>query len=340
MGDLTLRKFAWLAIAVIVVVGAWSAGWLWAAGETRTQIERLAEADGEAAPRFQCETLNVSGYPFRFDVDCQNGTLTDRDLTATFTGLRASVLAYNPTHLLFSAKGPFAYADAFTGSQRRLDFTKLDGSVRLMSADPIAALAGEGWRLARLSIESNDLVVTSTVAGEIVEASASHFEAHLVDMPQLFDKTAGTSALAKYVTFTKLALPGLQIADATVTLDNQITGLPADIRDFSDPDFLRNWQAAGGTLKLVDNTVSQPVPDESFGFTGELRLSGGGYPEGQISYTSRGIDERLRQFLPPVQRAAFRGAPQGDGNFRNTINIADGQVRMLAIPLTQLPPLF
>jgi hypothetical protein len=340
MGDLTLRKFVWLLIAVIVVVGAWSAGWLWAAGEVRGQVQLLAQGDGEATPKFQCESFNVSGFPFRFDLDCTNGTLVDRDLTATFTGLRASVMAYNPTHLLFSAKGPFAYADAFSGSQRRLDFTKLDGSLRLTSADPVRSLGGEGWRIARFSVESDDLAVTDTVAGDIVEASASHIEAHLVDMPDLFDTAAGTAALASYVAATELTLPGLQITKADLTLDTQLTGLPADIRDFGSPDAVRNWQSAGGQLTLVKLAGAQADPVESFDIAGNLRLSGGGYVEGQIDYTTKAVLDRLSPVLPPVQLAMFKGAPQADGSFRNTVTVADGQVKLLTFVFAQLPPLF
>lgn len=340
MGDLTLRKFVWLVIAVIVVVGAWSAGWLWAAGEATRQVKLLAEADGETAPKFECGSFNVSGFPFRFDFDCENATLVDRDLTATFPGLRASVMTYNPTHVIFSAKGPVAYADAFSGSQRRLDFAKLDGSVRLTSADPIKSLSGEGWRLARLSIESDDLAVTDTVAGEIVEASAKHIEAHLVDMPDQFDAAAGTSALASYVAANELALPGLQIASANLTLETQIIGLPADIRDFGNPDAIRNWQAAGGMVKLVKLAGAQPSPDESFDIAGNLKLSGGGYVEGQIDYTTKAVLDRLSQVLPPVQLALFKGAPQADGSFKNTMTIADGQVKLLTFVFAQLPPLF
>lgn len=340
MGDLILRKFVWLVIAVVIVVGAWSAGWLWAAGEVRNQVQLLAEADGETAPKFQCESFNVSGFPFRFDLDCTNATLIDQDLTATFTGLRASVMAYNPTHLLFSAKGPFSYADAFSGSQRRLDFTKLDGSLRLTSQDPIKSLGGEGWRIARFSVEGDDLSITDTVAGDIVEAGAKHIEAHLIDMPDQLDKAAGTSALANYVAANELTLPGLQIAGGNLTLETQVTGLPADIRDFGNPDAIRNWQASGGALKIVKLAGTQATPDESFDIAGDLRLSGGGYVEGQIDYTTKAVLDRLSQMLPPVQLAMFKGAPQADGTFRNTLTIADGQAKILTFVFAQLPPLF
>lgn len=340
MGDLTLRKFAWLLIAVIVVVGAWSAGWLWAAGELRNQVQLLAEADGETTPKFACEGLNVSGFPFRFDLDCENATLLDRDLTVTFPGLRASAIAYNPTHVIFSAKGPFAYADAFSGSQRRLDFTRLDGSVRLISADPIKGLGGEGWRLARFSIEADDLAVVDTVAGEIVEASAKHIEAHLLDVPDQFDAAAGTSALAGYVATNELTLPGVRVNAANLTLETRITGLPADIVNFGSPDALRNWQASGGELQLVKFAGTQASPDESFDVAGTFRLNGGGYVEGQIDYTTKAVLDRLSQVLPPVQLAMFKGAPQADGTFKNTMTVVDGEAKLLTFVLAQFPPLF
>jgi hypothetical protein len=300
----------------------------------------LASADGETAPQVSCGDFRVSGFPFRFDLDCENGTVVDEDLTATFAGVRASVMAYNPTHVIFSAKGPFAYSDAFSGSQRRLDFTRLDGSLRLTSADPVKGLNGEGWRIARFSIEGDDLSVTDTVAGDVLEASARHAEVHLIDMPEQLDKAAGLSGLANYVAVKELALPGLQIAAGNLMLESQITGLPADIRDFGLPDAVQRWQAAGGTFKLARLTGDQPSPDEKFDITGEARLNGGGYLEGQLSYTTRGVLDRLNQVVPPLQLAALKGAPQADGTFSNALSISDGQVKLLTMVLAQLPPLF
>ncbi len=340
MGDLTLRKFLWLAIAVVVVVAAWTAGWFWIAGEARHQVQLLAEADGETAPRFTCGSFSISGFPFRFDAECQDATLVDQDLTVTFAGIKASLLAYNPTHLIFSGKGPFAYSDAFSGSQRRLDFSRLDGSVRVTAIDPIKSLSGEGWRLARFSVEGDDITVTDTVAADVLEASAKHVEAHLVDMPELLDKAAGTSALANYVAATQLTLPGLKVTSGNLTLEAQLTGLPTDLRDYAEPDPIRRWQAAGGALKLVRLSGSQPSPDEKFDVTGEFKLNGGGFAEGQLDYASKGVLDRLSEFVPAVQLAMLRGAPQGEGNFSNSLTVMDGQVKLLTFVFAQIPSLF
>jgi hypothetical protein len=340
MGDLTLRKFLWLAIAVAIVVALWTAGWFWAAGEATRQVKLLAEADGETAPKLTCGTFDVSGFPFRFDAECLDATLVDQDITATFAGIKASVLVYTPSHVIFSAKAPFAYADAFSGSQRQLDFGALEGSLRLTSTDLIEGLNGEGWRIARFSLVADDLRLTDTVAGEVVEAGAKHLEAHLIDVPEQHDTTAGTAVLRGYLSTTALDLPGLQVAAADTSLEAELTALPDDLRAFGEADALRRWQAAGGVLSLTKLAGSQPVPDERFEVTGELKLNGGGYPEGQIDYTTKGVLERFAQFLPAVQLAMLRGAPNADGTFRNSLTIADGQVKLLNIPLTQLLPLF
>jgi len=335
-----LRKFVWLAIALVVVVGGWSAAWLFAASEAKQQIDRFATNDGETAPRLTCETLNISGFPFRFDVDCVNATVLDQDLTVTVAGVRASVLAYNPTHLLFSAKGPAAYADAFSGSQRRVDFSGFEGSARLTAADPIAALQGEGWRIARVSVEANEVIVTDIVAGDVFEASLAHGEAHLVDLPAAFDRNAGTSGLAQYVSLAGLTLPGVTIADADMTLEAETTGLPADIRAFAHGNPIRDWQARGGVFKLVSLKGGQTNPEEAFDLNGEARLSGGGYLEGQLNYTTKGVLDRLTQLVPAMQLAMLKGAPQPDGSFTNTLTLADGQVKLLTFVFAELPPLF
>lgn len=330
----------WLAIAVVVVVGLWTAAWLWAAGEVTQQVRLLAEADGESTPRLTCGSSRVSGFPFRLDVECLDATLVDQDLTATFAGLRASVLVYAPSHVIFSAKAPFAYADAFSGSQRRLDFGALQGSLRLTTTDLMRGLNGEGWRIARFSLVADDLALTDTVAGEIVEARAKHLEAHLIDAPERHDKAAGTAVLQAFLATKELDLPGLQVTGADTRLSAEITALPDDLRAFGEPDALRRWQSAGGVLTIAELTGSQPVPDERFEITGELKLNGGGYPEGTLNYTTKGVLDRFSQFLPTVQLAMLRGAPNDDGTFRNSLTITDGQVKLLNIPFTQLLPLF
>ena len=139
--------------------------------------------------------------------------------------------------------------------------------------------------------------------------------------------------------FTAAAILLLQ-ERGKLSLEDQITGLPADIRDFGNPDAIRNWQAAGGSVRLVKLTGTQPNPDESFDISGDAQLTGGGYVVGKIDYTTKGVLDRFAQLLPPVQLAMLKGAPQADGSFRNTVTVVDGQVKILTFVFAQLPPLF
>ena len=179
-----MRKFAALLIAIILVAGLWIGGWFWAAGEIRNQVALLAQNDGEVNPKITCGDLNVTGFPFRFDIECVDGTLTQLDTTVTLAGLRASVLAYNPTHVLLSAKAPLAIVDAFSGAQSRVDFTGLQASARLTSRDLFEGLTGVGWRIANLSLVADGLTWNDTVVGDMLRMSADHLEAHLVDLPE------------------------------------------------------------------------------------------------------------------------------------------------------------
>ena len=337
-----MRKFAALLIAIILVVGLWIGGWFWAAGEIRNQVALLAQNDGETNPKITCGTLNVTGLPFRFDVECVDGTLTQLDTTVTLAGLRASVLVYNPTHVLLSAKAPLAITDAFSGAQSRVDFTGLQASARLASRDIFEGITGVGWRIANVSVVADALTWNDTVVGDMLRMSAAHVEAHLVDLPEGRDKAAHTATLGAYATLANLSLPQLGVAAAQSTLEAKIDQLPDDLIEFTSPDAMRNWQARNGTLTLVKWDGSQPNPDEKFEVTGEVTLDAIGRANGQVTYTTKGVlDRLLASFqVPPLQIAAFKGMPNADGTSTSTLGIADGKVTLAGFMLGELLPAF
>ncbi len=342
MENPVLRKFAALLIAIVLVVGLWSAGWLWAAAEIRNQVAVLAQNDGETNPKITCGTLNVSGFPFRFDVECVEGTLTQLDTTVTLAGLRASAMVYNPTHVIVSAKAPLAIADAFSGAQSRIDFTALQASGRLTSRDIIEGFTGTGWRIANISLVADGLTWNDTVLGDVLRMSTDHLEAHLVDLAEGRDRTAGTATLGAYVTLANLALPQLDIAGAESTLEARIDKLPDDLNAFADADALRAWQARGGKVELVKFAGTQPNPDEKFEIAGEVTLGSTGLANGQVTYTTKGILDRLLApaGIPPLQVAAFKGMPQPDGSATNTLAITEGKVTLAGFLLAELLPAF
>lgn len=335
-----MRKILALGLAVLVVLALWTGGWLWAASEIRHQVDMLAEADGETTPRLACGTLGISGFPFRFDVDCEELALTFGDHDITLAGLRASVLAYNPTHVIFSARPPYAMRNAFTGSQSRFDFADLEGSARLTARDALAGLSGEGWRIARVSVVANQVAWYDTVIEDLLQAKAEKAELHLLDMPEQHDAEARTSGLALYSSLTGLDVPGFEVAAANTTLEAEFTGLPDDIRFAMEPNALRLWQQSGGALKLVRFAGDQPQPADSFEVTGEAGLTPAGLINATIDYTTKGVFERFTNLVPMSTLAIFRGTPQDDGSFRGELDMTDSRVAILGTPLFELLPLW
>lgn len=334
------RKVLALGLAVIVVLALWTGGWFWGAAEIRNQIALLAAADGETEPRVECGTFDITGFPFRFDADCTDLSVVYGDHEVTLAALRASVLAYNPTHVIFSARAPYGMYNAFTGSRSRFDFGNNEGSARLVSRDLMGGLAGEGWRIARISVVLNELSWYDTVLEDLLQASATEAQVHLLDMAEQHDRAAGTSGLALFAELKNLAIPALQVAAANTSLQADLVGLPDDIRLLGAPDILQRWQQAGGHLRLVRFAGDQPEPADSFEVTGEAMLTPNGLVNARLDYTTRGIFERLGGMLPTTTLAMFRGLPQPDGSFRNELEMVDGRLNALAMTMLEVPPLW
>lgn len=334
------RNFLALGLAVLVVLALWTGGWFWFAAEIRNQIALLATADGETEPRIECGALNITGFPFRFDVDCTSLAVSYGDHEVTLAGLRASVLAYNPTHVIFSARAPYGMHNAFTGSQSRFDFGANEGSARLVSRDLLSGFTGEGWRIARISIVLSDVAWYDTVLEDLLQARSKKAELHLIDIPEQHDEAAGTAGLAFFAELKELDIPALQVAAANTSLEVDLTGLPDDIRLFGEPDILQRWQQANGQLRLVRFAGDQPEPADSFEVTGEASLTPAGLVNAKLDYSTKGIFERLSGLLPTTTLAMFRGLPQPDGSFRNELNMADGRLNALAMTMLEIPPLW
>ncbi|MDB5622122.1 MAG: hypothetical protein JWR39_685, partial [Devosia sp.] len=209
------KRIIIVILVVVTLVVVWTAAWFVVAGQVRGQVAALAQADGITTPRLTCEHLDVTGFPFRFDVDCSPAHITSADVTAIVAGLRASVLVYRPTHLLASALGPVSISDAFTGSRNSLTWSGLEASLRL-----------DDWRISRFSVSAHDLAWTDTLLGETPIANAGLVELHLLDIPEQHDPERNLAALAGYLRAQGVVYPGLTLTDTSSEAELELTGLP------------------------------------------------------------------------------------------------------------------
>jgi hypothetical protein len=333
-----MGKFIALLAAVLIVASAWSGAWLYGAGQIQAAVENLGRNDGAAAPEVTCGHLGVSGFPFRFDIECADVTIIADDATTTVAGFRATLLAYNPTQAKLSWLGPITYADAFSGARSRVDFAAAEGSVRFKAHDLWTGLTnGEGWRIERVSVVADDVRWTDTIVADRPVMSAAHLEAHLLDIPERHDRAAGTSALAAYAELTDTAAPDFGIAGGEARLEAEISGLPDDLRALAQNDVLSEWQAAGGQLKVLG--LNGTAGEEFIESSGTFGLDSGGHLDGQISLRHRGLVERLAGLIPDGWRSVIFTAQQADGSYTQSLTIKAGVVFSGLVPIMMIPPL-
>lgn len=321
------KRIIILGSVVIAVVALWSAAWLVLAGMVKQNIDAQALADGVTAPRFTCETLDVGGFPFRFDVDCVKARITSGDIVIDVPDIRASVRVYAPTHLLASAKGPLQLTDAFTGTRNTIAWSTLEASIRL-----------DNWRIARASVSGKQLVWSDTLMGETVIAQAPLAELHLFDIPEQHDPQRRLAALSGYLLAENVTYPGITLTDTKAEVQLELSGLPDDVRNWGDPNLLPSMQQAGGALKVV--AIRGTDATSTLDAQGELKLDPQGMLEGQINIASSGVAERIGPLLAEPWRTLVLGTPGADGAYSNQLNFRAGGIYSGLVPIAALPSLY
>ncbi|HEY4199024.1 MAG TPA: DUF2125 domain-containing protein [Devosiaceae bacterium] len=322
-----MKRIIILGSVVFLVVVAWCGAWLFFAGQIKSTVESLAEADGITNPKITCGALSVAGFPFRFDLTCTDAQLVQEDLTANLAELRASVLVYQPTHALFFAKAPLTLSDAFTGSKQRLDWTDAELSGHL-----------EGWRIGRISLHAENVAFNNAIPSDELIAKTSLMEVHLLDIPEQHDAAAGLAGLAIYAKADNLNAPGFQVNDGDLDFEAELTKVPDDVRQMLDADAVRRWQAAGGNLNLV--TFHGADGDANFNAAGTLNLDAQMRTEGQVKLTSTGIVERFGAMIPAQIRPLILGNQAPDGSYAQTLTLRGGVILSGILPIGVIPPLF
>lgn len=322
-----MKKIVGLAIFLAVVVIGYTLAWYWAAGQASAYVKTLETADGVSTPQVVCGEFGIGGFPFGFDVTCNDATVVSGDVTVNVAGFKAAAEVWNPTHVIMFVRSPVNVDDAFTGSRSRLDFASMEASARL-----------SGWRIGRVSAIVEQPVWNDTVLDDRLIAQANRAEFHLVDVPGQYNAEAGIATLAQYAKLDGLSAPGFEIAAGQSVFEGEITNLPDDVRTYGDADLLKRWQAANGRFVITGFTGSDGT--SKFDATGTLGLDSGGRAEGQLKLNSSGVVERLGEAIPEQYKGLIVGTQAEDGSYSQTLNLAAGVVFSGMVPTGVIPPLF
>lgn len=322
-----MKRFVIMIVAIVAVSVLWMGGWFYIAGQIRTEIGYLAQADGISQPRLVCDRLDVGGAPFSFSPRCTNAQITSGDVTIDLAALTGTALFYTPTHIQLFATGPARITDAFTGATQEVRWSNLRASLRL-----------DGGMIERFSALADDLVYADMLIGESVIGTAAHGEIHLLDATPA-ESPPGTGAIFDaYVTLEDVASPDNDIANGNLIVDARLSGLP-DPALWGDPQVLGFWQALGGELTL--RNIEATADGLSLTAQGAAGLTDAGLVSGSLEIASQGVADRIATLVgdPSVAQIVL-GSPGEDGISRQTLRVDDGTVVVGIIPVASLPPLF
>lgn len=319
-----MKRFAILGSLVILVVALWTGAWFYISNRIQNEVGALANLQ----PRITCAKLNIGGFPFRIDITCTNFSFQDGDITVDVAKVQAVALVYRPTHVQIFAEQPMQISDAFAGSQTQLTWSNAKASVRM-----------DGFKLARASLVVEQPKLTDELIGSSQILAGEHFELHLIDggaQSTLEDR----QNLNLYAFLVQADAPLVQIEQAEIKLDVEITAMPNDVRIWNSPELRTIWRAGEGNLRLHD--FSMESSELSFSAKGSGTITPDGYLTGEAKLTSAGLIDRLQASgnLPPMVMALIAGTKIDENNYEQSLSIDNGVLSLGGIPLLKTPKLF
>lgn len=161
------RRIKVLGIFVVLLVGAYTAGWFYFAHVIETQTATALQAMRLKGLTVDCADATARGYPFRIGLFCDKVEYADprHAVSASAGAFRSAGQIYDPMHLVAELDGP-ASADVPEVGNLVANWSRLHASVRL--AEPLPS---------RVSVEGAGLTAGRADGGQLL--SAQSFEGHM-----------------------------------------------------------------------------------------------------------------------------------------------------------------
>jgi hypothetical protein len=319
------RRFLWLAAFIVVLVGAYSAGWFYLADRVAKEANDVIASLNRDGATAECTNPQVRGYPFRLGLYCDSLGYEDpsRNVIATAGSLRTVAQIYQPMHVLAELDGPLRTA---APGMRPLwfDWDKLRASVRI--ARPLPQ---------RLSVEAEGLSTqTDPDDGDpVMLFSAARLEGHLrpnggdLDWAGSFAGLQVDPAAAGGRTLPLLSGSG----DATLKNGVQLIAAQAI-----------GLRGQSGTVRNLDLSSG---PNTGVALSGTFSVGADGLLDADLTITVRdpkGVSAALATAFPEARdqiTTSFSGLSMLGDTPTLPLKISRGKAVLGFIPLGEIPPL-
>ncbi|MCF6326228.1 MAG: DUF2125 domain-containing protein [Devosiaceae bacterium] len=321
-----MKKFLFLMIFIIVIVAGWSAAWVYAAQRIDAEANSLFASTANTTQQLNCEQFNVLGFPFRFDITCTNLSINSLDSSLNIPEITVTVLVYRPTHALIFAEGPAVMENIFSGSKRQVSWNSLRASVRT-----------NGWSLARVSVEGENIELVDTIVGQTLIASSSQINMHLIDDPDIYDEDKKLQSFGIFATLSDIEVPEIAIASASIQAQATVSAMPDDLRLWTLANISSNWFENQTGIDVLEFEGSDE--SSSFSILGNLTTTAQAMPNGDFDFTSKNLNTRFKSFLDETGQDVAFGQLNEDGTRYQSYAVRHGVVLAGNLPLLTLAPL-
>lgn len=322
-------RFQLLLVLALTVVVAWSVLWFVAATFVDRQVERAEMAARRSGSRADCARRSVSGYPFRVELRCHEGTgMSNSEVTVTVGGVTAVAQIYAP-RLVIAEFAPPLRIDSDDAPPLEVDWTLAHASARV--------------NVAREALDRLDAEVIGAqvmVGGEPLQVGEA--DLNLRRSPQSADDLDVALTLRDV-----RSLAGVPLA---VSLRGRLGNGAALLNGRSEA--LLALLAREG-LPLTVETAQVRSGEAEIAFAGTLTLGPEGKLNGklEVAIAAEGEDlpnlpamaPQTREALTSVIDAVLDYAPEttiGERSAKKlTLLVRDSRVQAGFVPLFTLPPI-
>ncbi len=279
------RRYAILLFLVLALIAGWIGFWKYAAGEVAVRLDGWRAREAKAGRVYACGSQSIHGFPFRFELDCDQASalLSGATVPLKIEASRVLLVAqvYQPTLLIGEYTSPLTITEpgqaAHIVASWRLAQSSLRGTPK---APERAAFVVDDPQVDRVSAGVRERLMQAQhveLHGRILEGS--------VDAKPVIEL-----ALA----LTQASLPVLNRA-AIPPFDADIVLSLRGLQDFSPkpwPARFREIQAAGGRIEITQMRLQQ---GETVAVgAGALTLNADGRLQGELRVTVAGIEPFLK----------------------------------------------
>ena len=293
--------FVMPGLLVVLAIG-WSGFWFYASSQVGAQFERWRTREAQSGRVYDCGKLSVGGYPFRFEVRCENPSIDFISQTANrkfgkgeLTEILAVAQIYNPQLLIAEFTGPLTVTEQGEQQSLIVNWKGAQSSVYGLPVSP-----------QRMSIVVDDATLERS-AGTMRTplARAKHSELH----GRIAEGSARENPVIEAVWQLRQASADPLHPALGEAFDADVQARLSGLKDFRPkpwPERFREIQAANGRIEILKSRLQQgnmiAVASGVLGLT----------PEGQLDGELQMVVAGLEKIVPALglDKILEQGTPQ------------------------------